>query len=293
MSHKAGYVNIIGNPNVGKSTLMNALLGEQLSIATPKAQTTRHRILGILNDDDYQIVFSDTPGVIMPAYALQESMMEFVRATFDDTDIIVYMVEPGEKQLKDPELYEKLKLMNFPILLVINKIDLSSQEKLNDIVEYWSAEFPKAEIYPISAQHKVNVDVLLKRIVSLLPESEPFFDKEHLSDRNERFFVEEMIREQILLNYSKEIPYAVEVKVEEFKEEESIIKIRAEIYTERNSQKGIIVGAGGKMIKKVGTNARKKMERFFAKKIFLDLHVKVRKDWRSNDQELRRFGYKN
>lgn len=293
MSHKAGYVNIIGNPNVGKSTLMNVLLGEQLSIATPKAQTTRHRILGILNSDDYQIVFSDTPGVIEPAYALQKSMMDFVRSTFDDTDLIIYMTEPGEKQLKDPELYEKLKLMSFPMLLVINKIDLTNQEELNNIVEYWQDEFPRAEIYPISAQHGANIDVLLQRVVSHLPESPPFFDKEHLSDRNERFFVEEMVREQILLHYSKEIPYAVEVQVQEFKEEPGIIKIRAEIFTERNSQKGIIVGAGGKMIKMVGTAARKKMEKFFAKKVFLELHVKVRKNWRSSEQELRRFGYKH
>jgi GTP-binding protein Era len=292
MSHKAGYVNIIGNPNVGKSTLMNAILGEQLSIITPKAQTTRHRILGILNKEDLQIVFSDTPGVIMPAYALQESMMDFVKATFEDTDLIFYLIEPGEKGLKDATLTERLKKTKIPLFVIINKIDLIDQEKLNDVFDYWQSEFPEARIFPISALAKVQVKELVNEAAKLIPLSPPFFDKEDLSDRNERFFVEEMIREQILLNYQKEIPYSVEVKVEEFKDEPGIVKIRATIYTERNTQKGIIVGRQGSMIKRTGTEARKKMERFFDKKVFLDLHVKVRKNWRQSEQELKRFGYR-
>ncbi len=292
MSHRAGYVNIIGNPNVGKSTLLNALLGEQLSIATPKAQTTRHRILGMLNGEDYQIVFSDTPGIIKPAYALQESMMDFVHSSFEDADVFLYLVEPGIRNLKDEQVYQRLKELKEPVFIILNKIDKIDQGKLEEEVAFWHEEFPKAEILPISALQDFNVDVLLERLKELLPLSPPYYDKEHLSDRNERFFVEEMIREQILLNYSKEIPYAVEVEVEEFKEEESIIRIRANIYTERNTQKGILVGAKGSMIKKTGTGARKKMEQFFNKKIFLDLFVKVRKDWRSNENELKRFGYK-
>ncbi len=293
MRHCAGYVNIIGNPNVGKSTLLNALLGEQLSITTPKAQTTRHRILGMLNGEDYQIVFSDTPGIIQPAYALQERMMDFVHSTFDDADVFLYLVEPGIRSLKDEQVYQKLKKVKEPVFIILNKIDTINQEKLEEEVGFWHSEFPEASILPMSALNHFNVEVLLERLKQLLPESPPYFDKEHISDRTERFFVEEMVREQILMNYSKEIPYAVEVEVEEFKEEEDIIRIRANIYVERNTQKGILVGAGGKMIKKTGTGARKKMEDFFQKKIFLDLFVKVRKDWRSKDRELNRFGYRS
>lgn len=291
--HRAGYVNIIGNPNVGKSTLLNALLGEQLSITTPKAQTTRHRILGLLNGEDYQIVFSDTPGIIQPAYALQERMMDFVHSTFEDADVFLYLVEPGIRSLKDERVYLKLKTIKEPVFIILNKIDTIDQERLEEEVNFWHSEFPEAPILPMSALQNFNTDRLLDRLKELLPESPPYYDKNDLSDRNERFFVEEMVREQILLNYSKEIPYAVEVEVEEFKEEESIIRIRANIYTERNTQKGIIVGAGGKMIKKTGTGARKKMETFFKKKVFLDLFVKVRKDWRSNDRDLNRFGYRS
>jgi GTP-binding protein Era len=291
--HRAGYVNIIGNPNVGKSTLLNALLGEQLSITTPKAQTTRHRILGMLNGDNYQIVFSDTPGIIKPAYALQERMMDFVHTTFEDADVFLYLVEPGIRSLKDEQVYQKLKAVKEPVFIILNKIDTINQEKLESEVDYWHSEFPDAAILPLSALNNFNTDILLNRLIELLPESPPFYDKEDLSDRNERFFVEEMVREQILFNYSKEIPYAVEVEVEEFKEAEDIIRIRANIYVERNTQKGIIVGAKGSMIKKTGTGARKKMEAFFKKRVFLDLFVKVRKDWRSNDRDLNRFGYKS
>jgi len=293
MKHRAGYVNIIGNPNVGKSTLLNALLGEQLSIITPKAQTTRHRILGLLNGDDYQIVFSDTPGIIQPAYALQERMMDFVQSAFDDADVFLYLVEPGIRSLKDEQVYQKLKKVKEPVFIILNKIDTIDQQKLEEEVSFWHTEFPDAAILPMSALKNFNTEMLLDRLKQLLPESPPYYDKEDLSDRNERFFVEEMVREQILLNYSKEIPYAVEVEVEEFKEEEKIIRIRANIYVERNTQKGIIVGAGGKMIKKTGTGARHKMESFFKKKVFLDLFVKVRKDWRSSDRDLNRFGYRS
>lgn len=291
--HKAGYVNIIGNPNVGKSTLMNTFMGEQMSIATPKAQTTRHRILGLLNEEDYQIVFSDTPGVIQPAYALQESMMEFVHSAFEDADVFLYITEPGEKELKDEKFAAKLAKTDIPLILVINKIDLSNQKQLEELNEYWQAKFPKAEIIPISASNKFNTDVLLSRIIELLPESPAYYDKESLSDRPERFFVSEMIREQILLNYSKEIPYATEVEVEDFKEEDSIIRMRAVIFVERDTQKGIIIGHQGKMIKKTGTDARKRLELFFKKKIFLDLHVKVRKNWRSSEDQLKKFGYRS
>lgn len=290
--HKAGYVNIVGNPNVGKSTLMNAFLGENLSIATPKAQTTRHRILGLLNSEDYQVVFSDTPGIIQPGYALQESMMDFVHSTFEDADVFLLLTEPGEKALKDERFIEKLRKTKVPLLLLINKIDLTNQEDLEKVVDYWQEQVPNAEIYPISALNNFNTEVVLDRILELLPESPAYFSKEDLSDKDERFFVSEMIREQILKNYSKEIPYAVQVEVEEFKEEEDIIRIRATIYTERDTQKGILIGHQGKMIKRTGTDARKRMEAFFKKKVFLELFVKVRKNWRSNEDQLKRFGYK-
>jgi GTP-binding protein Era len=290
--HKAGYVNIIGNPNVGKSTLMNALMGTSLSITTPKAQTTRHRILGIYNEEHMQIVFSDTPGVIVPAYALQESMMDFVRTTFEDADVFLYMTEPGEKELKDPDLFEKLKRIKTPLLLLINKVDKTTQEGLEDAVGHWKETLPNAEILPISALNKFNLEPLLDRLRELLPVSPPYFDKENLSDRNERFFVSEMVREQILLHYKKEIPYAVEVEVEGFKEEADLIRIQAVIYVERDTQKGIIIGHKGSMIKRVGMGARKRMEAFFNKQIHLELFVKVRKDWRSKEDQLKRFGYK-
>ncbi|MDX5448587.1 MAG: GTPase Era [Bacteroidota bacterium] len=291
MAHKAGFVNIIGNPNVGKSTLMNALVGERLSIITPKAQTTRHRIFGILNDEDHQIVFSDTPGVIQPSYALQEKMMDFVHSAFEDADVFLYMVEPGDRALKDATFFKKLQETEYPVLLVINKIDTIDQKKLEDEVAYWKEHLPKAEIYPISAINQFATEQLLERIIELVPESPPYFDKDALTDRSERFFVSEIIREKILLNYQKEIPYSVEVIVEEFKESDDIIRIRANIYVARDSQKGIIIGHQGKPLKKVGTEARKTMEEFFQKKVFLDLFVKVAKDWRENDQKLRRFGY--
>jgi len=292
IKHKAGFVNIIGNPNVGKSTLMNALVGERLSIITNKAQTTRHRILGIVNQLEYQVVFSDTPGVIQPAYKLQESMMDFVKSAFQDADVLLYLVEPGEKRLKDDALYERLKKNEIPLLLIINKIDTTDGPKLEACADYWREEFPRAEIVPISALNSFGTETLMQRIVDLLPESPPFFDKEALTDRPERFFVSESIRKQILLNYKKEIPYSVEIEVEEFKEEADIIRMRAIILVARETQKGIIIGHQGKMIKKVGTEARKELEAFFLKKIHLELYVKVAKDWRNNDRDLKRFGYK-
>ncbi len=291
MAHRAGFVNIIGNPNVGKSTLLNALLGEQLSITTPKAQTTRHRILGLLNGEDYQVVFSDTPGIINPGYALQESMMDFVRSSFEDADIFLFMTEPNETQLKDPVFFERLTKVEVPVMVLVNKIDLSDQQALEKVVTHWASLLPKAEIYPISALNKFNTPEVLQRILELLPESPAYFSKEQLSDRDERFFVSEMVREQILNHYGKEIPYAVQVEVEEFKEEEKIIRVRAIIYVERDTQKGIIIGHQGKMIKRMGTDARKKMEQFFKKKIFLEVFVKVRKNWRQSEEQLKRFGY--
>ncbi len=290
-AHKAGFVNIIGNPNVGKSTLTNALVGERLSIITSKAQTTRHRILGIVNTDDYQIVFSDTPGIIKPAYAMQESMMSFVQSAFQDADILIYMVEIGEKAMKDEAFERKLQGAKVPVLLLVNKIDTTEQEKLEDAVTYWSGKYPNAEVIPISALEKFQTDVVMNRILELLPESLPYFDKDAFTDKPERFFVSEIIREKILLNYSKEIPYSVEVVVESFKEEEDIINIRAEIYVARDSQKGIIIGHKGASLKRVGTQARKDMEQFFGKKIFLETYVKVKKNWRDSDQQLKRFGY--
>lgn len=293
MSHKAGYVNIIGNPNVGKSTLMNAFVGERLSIITSKAQTTRHRILGIVNGDDFQIMFSDTPGIIKPAYELQNSMMSFVKSAFEDADVLIYMVEVGEKELKDEAFFNKIVHAEIPVLLLLNKIDKSNQEQLEEQVALWQAKVPNAEIYPISALNNFNVDVVFKRIIELLPVSEAYFPKDALTDKPERFFVNESIREKILLNYDKEIPYSVEVETEEFKEEDDIIRIKSLIMVERNSQKGIIIGHKGEAIKKVGTQARIELEKFFDKKVFLELFVKVNKDWRSSDYQLRRFGYNN
>lgn len=291
MQHKAGFVNIIGNPNVGKSTLMNALVGERLSIITNKAQTTRHRIFGILNHEDYQIVFSDTPGIIQPAYALQESMMKFVSSAFEDADVFIYLVEPKDHTLKDEKFLLRLQETKTPVLLVINKIDILDQEALEQESAFWMDKLPNAEVIPISALNKFNTDYLLKRFVELIPVSPPYYGKEAITDKPERFFVTEIIREKILLNYKKEIPYSVESVVEEFKEEEDIIRIRAIIFVTRDSQKGIIIGHQGKMLKKVGTEARKDLEAFFQKKIFLELFVKVNKDWRSDDSKLKRLGY--
>lgn len=292
MEHKSGFVNIIGNPNVGKSTLMNAMVGERLSIITPKAQTTRHRIFGILNEPEYQIVFSDTPGVIQPAYKMQEHMMKFVSEAFDDADVFLYLVEPGDRALKDAGFFQKLYTTELPVLLIINKIDTTDQEKLEEEVAYWKESLPTAEIIPISALEKANIDYLLQRLLALIPSSPPYFDKEALTDKTERFFVSELVREQILLNYKKEIPYSVEVDVEEFKEEEDIIRIRAIIYVARDSQKGILIGHKGSMLKRVGIGARKQLEAFFSKQVHLETFVKVKKNWRDNDLQLKRFGYK-
>ena len=291
MTHKAGYVNIIGNPNVGKSTLMNAFVGERLSIITSKAQTTRHRILGIVNGEDFQILFSDTPGIIKPAYELQASMMDFVKSAFEDADILIYMVEIGEKELKDEAFFNKITQLKIPVLLLINKIDRSSQEEVEKQMAFWQEKVPNALVYPISALKNFNVNTIFEKIVELLPESPPFYPKDQLTDKPERFFVNEAIREKILMHYKKEIPYSVEIQTEEFFEEENIIKIRSIIMVERETQKGIIIGHKGTALKRVGTLARRDLEKFFGKKIFLELYVKVNKDWRSNKNQLRRFGY--
>mgnify|MGYP002671912501 FL=1 len=289
--HKAGFVNIVGNPNVGKSTLMNQLVGERISIATFKAQTTRHRIMGIVNTDDMQIVFSDTPGVLKPNYKMQEMMLAFSESALADADVLLYVTDVVENPEKNMDFLEKVKKMTIPVLLLINKIDESDQNKLGDIVEKWHSLLPKAEILPISAKNKFGVDMLLKRIKELLPESPAFFDKDQLTDKPARFFVSEIIREKILLYYDKEIPYSVEVRVERFKEDEKRIHINAVIYVERDSQKGIIIGHQGIALKKVNTEARKALEKFFNKSIFLETFVKVDKDWRSSQKELDAFGY--
>jgi len=289
--HKAGFVNIIGNPNVGKSTLMNAMVGEKLSIITSKAQTTRHRIFGIVNGDDFQMIFSDTPGIIKPAYQLQESMMDFVKSAFEDADVLLYMVEIGEKDLKDESFFQKITTSKIPVLLLINKIDTSSQEILEEQVQFWKEKVPNAEIYPISALQNFNVVEVFNRLLDLLPESPPFFEKDQLTDKPERFFVNETIREKILLNYKKEIPYAVEVETEEFLEDDDIIRIRSVIMVERDSQKGIIIGHKGAALKKVGIQSRHDLETFFGKQVHLELYVKVNKDWRTNVKQLKRFGY--
>ena len=289
--HKAGFVNIVGNPNVGKSTLMNLLVGEKISIATFKAQTTRHRIMGIVNTDDMQIVFSDTPGVLKPNYKLQESMLAFSESALADADVLLYVTDVVEAPEKNSEFLEKVKKLSIPVILLINKIDQSDQKGLGIIVQKWHSLLPNAEILPISALNKFGVDILLKRIKELLPPSPPFFDKDQLTDKPARFFVSEIIREKILLFYDKEIPYAVEVRVEEFTEEQKIIRIRSVIYVERNSQKGIIIGHAGVALKKVSSEARKALEKFFDKKIYLEIFVKVDKDWRSSQKELDSFGY--
>ena len=291
--HKAGFVNIVGNPNVGKSTLMNRLVGEKISIITSKSQTTRHRIKGIVNTDDYQIVFSDTPGVVKPSYKMQAYMLEFSKSALVDADIILYVTDVVENIEKNLDFIDKVNKSDIPVLLVINKIDLTTQEKLEALFDKWKSLIPRAEIFPLSATENFNVDNLYKRIVELLPEGEPFFPKDELTDLPSRFFVNEIIREKILQYYDKEVPYSVEVEVEEFKEDDKRINIMAVIYVERSSQKGIIIGSQGEALKKVGTQARLDIEAFFGKKVFLNLYVKVLKDWRNKDSELKNFGYAN
>lgn len=290
--HKAGFVNIVGNPNVGKSTLMNDLVGERISIITSKAQTTRHRITGIVNTPEYQIVFSDTPGVLKPKYRLQESMREFSDGALTDADILLYVTDVVEDPTKNADFLEKVQKEKIPVLLVINKIDLlKDQEQLNDLIDKWKEWLPNAQVFPTSATERFNVDNLMKRIVELLPDSPPFFGKDALTDKPARFFVTEIIREKILLNYDKEIPYSVEVLVEKFEEKENSIHIMAVIYVERDSQKGIIIGKGGSMIKRIGIEARKDIENFFDKRVFLELFVKVEDNWRNRENKLKAFGY--
>ena len=291
MVHKSGFVNIIGNPNVGKSTLMNALVGEKLSIITPKAQTTRHRILGIVNHDNYQIVLSDTPGILKPAYELQSSMMDFVKSALDDADILIYMVEVGEKELKNEAFFNKIINSSIPVILLLNKIDTSTQEEVTEKVDYWKAKVPNALVFVISALEGFNVDSLFEKIIELLPEGPAYYPKDQLTDKPERFFVNEKIREKILIHYKKEIPYSVEVETEEFTEEEHIVRIRSVIMVERDTQKGIIIGHKGSAIKRVGAEARKDLEKFFEKKVYIELYVKVNKNWRSDNTQLKRFGY--
>ncbi len=289
--HKAGFVNIVGNPNVGKSTLMNQLVGERISIATFKAQTTRHRIMGIVNTPEMQIVFSDTPGVLKPNYKLQESMLAFSESALQDADVLLYVTDVVEDPTKNKDFLDKVAKMSVPVLLLINKIDQTDQKKLGQIVERWHTLLPNAEILPISALNKFGIDLLLKRIKELLPENPPYFGKDQLTDKPARFFVSEIIREKILLYYAKEIPYSVEVRVESFKEDDSHIHINAVIYVERDSQKGIIIGHRGVALKKVSTESRKALERFFGKSVYLEVFVKVDKDWRSSEKELDNFGY--
>lgn len=291
MQHKAGFVNIVGNPNVGKSTLMNQLVGEQISIATFKAQTTRHRIMGIVNTPEAQVVFSDTPGVLKPNYKMQEMMLAFSESALADADILLYVTDVRETPTKNMDFLEKVSKMEIPVILLINKIDESEQNQLGDLVETWHKLLPKAEILPISAKNKFGTEILMKRILELLPESPAYFDKDQLTDKPVKFFVSEIIREKILRYYDKEIPYSVEVAVERFKEDDRLIRINAVIYVERDSQKGIIIGHQGQALKKVSAEARKSLEQFFGKKIFLETYVKVDKDWRSSKRELRLFGY--
>jgi GTP-binding protein Era len=290
MSHKAGFVNILGNPNVGKSTLMNALVGEKLSIITSKAQTTRHRIMGIVSGEDFQIVYSDTPGIVDTAYKLHESMMNFVQSALIDADIFLYLVEVKQR-IKNDTIIRKINESGITTLVLINKIDLSNQEAVEEAMEFWKEKMPMAEVIPMSALNNFNIEKVLDTILEKLPESPAYFSKDELTDKTERFFAQEIIREKILLNYQKEIPYSAEVEVESFIEEEKIIKMRANIYVARNTQKGIIIGHKGSMLKKVGTSARIDMEAFFGKKVFLELYVRVQKDWRNNEHDLKRFGY--
>ncbi len=292
MGHKSGFVNIIGNPNVGKSTLMNALVGERLSIITSKAQTTRHRIMGIVNGDDFQIVYSDTPGILKPNYKLQESMMKFVRGAVSDADVILYVTDTVEQPSdRNSDILEKIALSGIPVLLIINKIDLTTQEKLEELVSFWQQRLPMATIIPASAKESFNIGAIFDRILSLLPEGEPFYPKDTLTDKTLRFFASEIIREKILTNYDKEIPYCCEIEIDSYKEEAAIDRISATIYVARDSQKGIIIGHKGEKLKKVGQQARQDLERFLDKKVFLQLFVKVNDNWRNSDRQLRRFGY--
>ncbi|MBP3423755.1 MAG: GTPase Era [Alistipes sp.] len=290
--HKSGFVNIIGNPNVGKSTLMNALVGERLSIITSKAQTTRHRIMGIVNGDDFQIVYSDTPGILKPNYKLQESMMKFVRGAVSDADVILYVTDTVEQPSdRNTDILEKIALSGIPVLLIINKIDLTTQEKLEELVAFWQQRLPMATIIPASAKESFNIGAIFDRILSLLPEGEPFYPKDTLTDKTLRFFASEIIREKILKNYDKEIPYCCEIEIDSYKEEPAIDRISATIYVARDSQKGIVIGHKGEKLKKVGQQAREDLEKFLDKKVFLQLFVKVNDDWRNSDRQLRRFGY--
>ena len=291
MAHKAGFVNIIGNPNVGKSTLMNAFVGEKLSIITSKAQTTRHRILGIVNGEDFQVILSDTPGILKPAYDLQKSMMDFVKSAFEDADVLLYMVEIGEQALKDEAFFNKIIHAKIPVLLLLNKIDTSNQEQLEEQVQFWTEKVPNAEIHPISALQGFNVSEVFNRVIELLPESPAFYPKDTLTDKPERFFVNEIIREKILMFYKKEIPYSVEIDTEEFFEDPTIIRMRSVIMVERETQKGIIIGHKGAALKRVGVEARKDLEKFFGKQVHLELYVKVNKNWRNDLKQLKRFGY--
>ena len=290
-SHKAGFVNIIGNPNVGKSTLMNTLVGEKISIITSKAQTTRHRIMGIVNGENYQIVYSDTPGLLKPAYKLQSSMMEFVHTALKDADVVLFVTDANDDAVPEEIFLTKLKTISCPIVLLINKVDISNTQKVEGLIDYWKTQLPKAEIIPASALLNLNVNKVFERIVALLPENPPYFDKDQFTDKTERFFSAEIIREKMLLNYHKEIPYSTEVVVDEYLEGETLIKIRASIIVERESQKGIVIGHKGNMLKKVGTDARVDIEAFTGKKVFLQLFVKVDKDWRNNEGRLRSYGY--
>ena len=291
MSHRSGFVNILGNPNVGKSTIMNALVGEKLSIISPKAQTTRHRIMGIVNGEDFQIVYSDTPGILRPQYKLQETMMNFVNSALTDADMILYVTDVTERTAEEGEYIDKIKDSGMPVIIAVNKIDLTNQEELEKLVDAWHKAFPDSPVIPVSALKCFNLDSLLNAILSKLPEGPAFFPKDQLTDKYERFFASEIIREKILKNYQKEIPYSVEIEIESFKEEKAIINIRALIHVTRESQKGIIIGHKGLMLKRVGTEARRDMEAFFGKKVFLDLYVKVTKDWRDKPLILKRFGY--
>ncbi len=292
MSHRAGFVNIIGNPNVGKSTIMNALVGEKLSIITSKAQTTRHRIMGIVNGEDFQIVYSDTPGIIKPKYKLQEAMMSFVKIALNDADVILYVTDVKEDPSSEKELKQRIKESAIPVIIAVNKIDLSNQEELEKITSAWKGSFPGSPVIPVSGLNKFNLETLLNAILSRLPESEPYFPKDQLTDRYERFFASEILREKILVNYRKEVPYSVEVEIESFTEEVKLTRIRALIHVTRESQKGILIGHRGSMLKKVGTEARQDMESFFGKKVFLELYVRVTKDWRDKPAMLKRFGYR-
>lgn len=291
MAHKAGFVNIVGSPNVGKSTLMNKLMGEKLSIVTSKAQTTRHRILGIMNEDDYQIVFSDTPGVVNSAYKLHDQMMSYVNTSLQDADVLLFITDIYEDEMNHVETLEKITKMKTPVLLLVNKMDKSDQEKLGQRLAYWQEKVPNAEVMPISALHGFAVDGVLARIIDLLPESPAYFDKDAISDRPMRFFVSEIIREKIFLHTRKEVPYATQVEIEEYIEEEDITKIRALIIVERDTQRGIIIGKGGEMLKRIGREARLEIEKFIDSKVFLDTYVKVDKDWRASDQKLKKYGY--